>query len=122
MSSNPITNTEDTLYSLDILERIDWLEEAASQGSLVEDEKRELETLKKVADQAGPHAPDWEYGEVLIRDSHFKKYAMELAEEVGSLDSKVKWPYTCIDWDLAAKELQRDYTSVEFGDVTYWIR
>lgn len=25
-------------------------------------------------------------------------------------------------WERAASELQMDYTSVEFGDVTYWIR
>lgn len=27
--------------------------------------------------------------------------------------SDSKWPFTCIDWEQAAKELNQDYTSIE---------
>ena len=75
-----------------------------------------------LAEQAEGYAADWQYGEQLIRDSYFKDYAMELAEDIGAVDANASWPNTCIDWDQAARELQMDYTSVEFAGVTYWIR
>jgi len=88
-----------------------------------EDEGQELKTLQALADEASGCA-DWQYGETLIRDSYFQQYAEELADDCGMVDAKVssRWPYTCIDWERAAEELQQDYTSVEYGDVTYWIR
>ena len=36
--------------------------------------------------------------------------------------SESLWPYSCIDWEQAAEELQQDYMSVEFDGVTYWMR
>lgn len=40
-------------------------------------------------------------------DEHF---AQEMAEQLGSIDKNVSWPYTCIDWEYAAKELMYDYS------------
>lgn len=66
---------------------------------------------------------EWEYGETLIRDTHFRDYTQELAEECGDIDfRKLSWPLTCIDWDQAARELQYDYTSADFAGVAYWFR
>ena len=65
---------------------------------------------------------DYDYGETLIRDSFFKEYTMELASEISDSKNADVWPYTCIDWDQAARELKYDYSSVDFGGVTYWIR
>lgn len=65
---------------------------------------------------------DWEYGEVLVRDSYFKEYAQQLAEDCGMVPHDLKWPLRCIDWDAAARELKMDYTCVDFDGVTYWIR
>ena len=64
---------------------------------------------------------DW-YPVTLIRDSYFKEYAQELAEDIGALPKDAGWPAHCIDWDQAARELQTDYTSIDFGGVTYWVR
>jgi antirestriction protein len=64
---------------------------------------------------------DW-YPITLIRDSHFETYAQELAEEIGVINQAVRWPYTCIDWEQAARELQQDYSTVEYSGVTYWYR
>lgn len=64
---------------------------------------------------------DW-YPVTLIRDSYFKTYAQELAEECGMIDRTAHWPNTCIDWAQAALELQHDYTPCEIDGVTYWYR
>src|SRR5208282_2051077 len=55
----------------------------------------------------------------LIRCTYFKEYAQELAEECGMIQKEVKWPYTCIDWDHAARELLMDYTTISFNGVDY---
>ena len=59
---------------------------------------------------------DW-YPVMLIRDSYFDDYAQELAVCLTK-----RWPYTCIDWVQAARELQMDYTSTEIDGVTFWYR
>lgn len=64
---------------------------------------------------------DW-YPILLIRDSHFRDYAEELAEDIGAINSDAGWPNRCIDWARAARELQVDYSTVEFDGTTYWYR
>lgn len=86
------------------------------------DDGVELAALKALADEASGYAADWYDGETLIRDSYFTNYAMQLAEDIGAIDRNAQWPNTCIDWDQAARELQMDYTAVDFDGVTYWIR
>lgn len=36
-------------------------------------------------------------------------FAEQLAEELGYIDTDLKWPYTCIDWSSAARDLMHDY-------------
>jgi molecular chaperone DnaK (HSP70) len=151
MKTHEISNTDDVIDSRDVIARIeeleseredlqtaleDALESTTDEAETVIDQAKvelgewddanseELKTLKALADEAEGYASDWKHGEALIRDSHFEDYARELAEETGSLDSKIssQWPYTCIDWEKAARELQYDYTSVDFGGVEYWVR
>lgn len=86
------------------------------------DDADELRILKALADEASGYAADWRYGETLIRDSYFRDYAMELADDIGAVLDNAQWPMTCIDWDQAARELQMDYSAVDFDGVTYWIR
>lgn len=64
---------------------------------------------------------DW-YPITLIRDSYFRDYAEELADDIGAIDSNATWPCNCIDWERAALELQVDYSTVEYDGVTYWYR
>jgi hypothetical protein len=86
------------------------------------DDAEELKTLLALQEEASS-APDWNYGEQLIRDSYFKDYAQELAEDTSEIDfSSLQWPLTCIDWEQAADELKMDYTMVEFDGIDYWIR
>ena len=82
----------------------------------------ELARLTALRDDVAGYATDWQYGCTLIRDSYFKDYAQELAEDLGALEKDLKWPHTCIDWDQAARELRADYSSAELDGVTYWFR
>ena len=140
-----ISNTDDIIGSRDVIARIeeltDELETArADQGGETEsfeewlaavlrdsaepfhDEARELASLKTLAEEASGYAADWQHGETLIRDSYFKDYAQQLADDIGAIDRNASWPCNCIDWDQAARELRMDYTAVDFDGVTYWIR
>lgn len=121
-----ISNSDDVIDSRDIIARIEELESIEgieeSIANLIEsDEATELVALRDLASQ-GESYSDWEHGAALIRDSHFKTYAMDLADDIGAVPNDATWPCTCIDWDKATRELQMDYTSIEFDDVTYWIR
>ena len=91
---------------------VEWTEENGA----------ELAALEALQEQAEGYSPDWPYGATLIRDSYFRAYAQEMAEELDLVKPDAQWPYTCIDWDQAARELQMDYTSVDFDGVTYWVR
>jgi hypothetical protein len=90
----------------------------------IHDEIEELKVLHSLAEEASGYAADWSHGETLIRDSYFEDYAQQLAEDIGATNSEAahQWPLTCIDWKQAARELQMDYTSVDYDGVTYWIR
>lgn len=63
---------------------------------------------------------EYSANDTLIRDSYFETHAREEAESLGR--STDGWPFTCIDWERAANDLQSDYGSLEFDGVTYWIR
>jgi hypothetical protein len=130
-----ITNDQDVINSLDVIERIAELEaieaNAAEFGGeeFSDEERAERIALRALAAQAGDCAEDWECGTAIIRDSYFVEYAQELHDDIGAVsygnpDEPITnvWPYTCIDWEWAARELQYDYTAVDFDGVTYWVR
>ena len=92
-----------------------------AEADFDDDEREELKLLRELAEE-GEGLSDWRHGETLIRESYFEEYARQLADDLGYLDSQKGWPFTCIDWEQAAKELEQDYTSLSFGDVTYLAR
>lgn len=96
--------------------------EAQQNADAIAELREELAPLAELAEQASGYAADWDHGETLIRDSYFKEYAQELAEEIGAINADASWPNSCIDWDQAARELQQDYTAVSFDGIDYWIR
>lgn len=58
-----------------------------------------------------------------IKDSYFEEFARDEAENIGAFNARENsWPYSCIDWEKAAEELQTDYSSVEFDGLTYYYR
>lgn len=133
MTTQDIDNTADVIDVRDIIARVEELEPIAitvageSDDPLTEDETQEYTALSALlADLAGNGGDeqwrgDW-YPVTLIRDSYFKEYAQELAEEIGAIQANAQWPCRCIDWDKAAWELRMDYTSAEYDGVTYWYR
>ena len=121
--TDEINNMQDIIDSRDIIERIADLSALASYGGgLDRDEEAELMALIALESEGRGYAPDWEYGEVLIRDSHFEEYAEQLADDLGLISADATWPNSCIDWEQAARELQYDYTALDFDGVIYWVR
>lgn len=87
----------------------------------------EAATLRAFIEQFRGYGGDheWEgswFPVTFIRDSYFKTYAEELAEDIGAISREERWPACHIDWEAAARALQIDYTSGEYEDVTYWAR
>ena len=140
-ATDSITNSEDIIDSRDVIARIEYLTD--DRDNLVspdgkdwpDDDTRnqawadengtdadELAVLLALQEEAEGYAADWKYGEALIRDSYFQDYAQELADDIGAIKGDATWPNNHIDWEAAARELQQDYTSVEFDGVTYWVR
>lgn len=134
-----LNNMRDVIDSRDVIARIEELQdertylteqldedsEAADIPTIeseIEQLDEELAPLLVLAEEAEGYAADWQYGEQLIRDTYFQEYARELADDIGALENANSWPLTCIDWDQAARDLQMDYTAVEFDGITYWIR
>lgn len=143
-TTDAINNGANIIDSRDIIARLDELqserdsatdeaENADSEGawktedgtdvsdSWDEDQEAEYQTLKALADECEGYG-DWAHGETLIRDTYFKTYAQDLAEDIGAISQSAQWPNNCIDWEQAADELKADYMQVEFDGVYYWMR
>ena len=134
MDTTTLDLTADIIDVRDIIERVEELDSLRGneegtdegwQGNNAEwDELADLNILLASLRGNGGDEKwrgDW-YPVTLIRDSYFTDYAQELAVGCGDYPKTVRWPYTCIDWEQAAQELQYDYTSTEIGGVTYWYR
>lgn len=120
-----VTNDAKIIDSREVIERIRTLEswEDDPDIGLTDDESQELADLRDLAEE-GEGLSDWRYGVTLIRDDYFEEYAQEFFEDTrDSNSSKItEWPYCHIDWEAAADALKEDYTSIDFGDETYWGR
>ena len=140
MTKRSISNSEDLLDIRDIIARVEELEDAqadyehdedgnrtaAEWASEFADEAAELATLSSLlsdlAGTGGDHEwrGDW-YPVTLIRDDYFEEYARELVEDCGYI-AKDFPSWIEVDWKATARNVRMDYTSVEYGDVTYWSR
>lgn len=123
MNTTP-TNMDDVVDMRDVTERYEELEDAEDleEDEIVERDQFE-ELLNSLKGYGGDHQwrGDW-YPGSLIRDSYFQDYAEELADDIGAIDRNANWPCNCIDWERAARELQVDYSQVDWDGVTYWYR
>ena len=109
---------DDIIDSRDVIQAIEDLEAEKEQFGDEFDEAELLAQLKELDESVGGR--DWRDGVTLIRDGYFETYAQELAEDIGAIGRDLAWPANCIDWERAARELQMDYSSAEFGGVDYW--
>ena len=130
MTSTTLDLSADIIDVCDIIARVEELEEliegegCADQCQEYADEMSALQAI--LADLQGMGGDeqwrgDW-YPLTLIRDSYFRDYAEELADDCGMIPKDAKWPLNCIDWEHAARELRYDYSGVDIGGVTYWTR
>jgi DNA repair exonuclease SbcCD ATPase subunit len=87
------------------------------------DEQNELKNLENLRDEIGErHGEINDEGGPFVHANDFEEYAQELAEDIGAIDRNASWPNSCIDWERAARELQMDYTSVDWDGDTYYYR
>ena len=117
------SNTDDLIDGRDILDLIDGrdildLIDSAEAGEDLDGVN--VAPLLSLFNDIGKDRDSME--EVFIRDTHFQDYAQELAEDLGLTPEASEWPARCIDWEQAARELQQDYSAVELGGMTYWVR
>lgn len=121
------TAADDTIDSRDVIWHISDLSDDLENAETTDDREQiesDLAPLLALADE-GETLADWEDGVQLIRDDYFVTFAQEFANDIGAIDEDAtagQWPLYCIDWERAARELQMDYTPVEFDGVTYWAR
>ena len=130
MTTTTIMNDQDIIDSRDIIERIEELKELI-EGEGCEDActeyKLELAMLEDLADQGQSESSDWVHGETLIRRSYFVDYTEELINDCYEMPKQMHsgdWPFRhmTIDYEAAAKELEQDYSSIDFDGVEYLIR
>lgn len=128
MQSTALDLSADIIDVRDIIARFEELEDLEEGKHLTRPELEELDQLRAIlADIEGLGGDeqwrgDW-YPVTLIRDSHFRDYAEELAYDIGAVPQvALQWPMNCIDWEQAARELRYDYTGVDIDGVTYWTR
>lgn len=128
--TNPIDLTADIIDTRDIITRFEELEGEQPQD---DNDVRNWSDLQEFTDLGNileelkgnggdeQWRGDW-YPITLIRESHFKDYAQELAEDCGMIPANAQWPNNCIDWVQAARELRMDYTSTDIDGVEYFYR
>lgn len=136
-----ISNTDDVIDSRDVIERIeelegerealvdaitdagaDFLDETQKElADWDEENKAELDALKALTEEAEGYSEDWRHGATLVRDSYFEDYARELLEDIGDIPRNLPH-YLVIDWEATARNIQMDYTAVDFDGVCYWVR
>ncbi len=120
--------SEDVIDSRDVVSAIDHLESILperEEGDESDDEHADERALLAALvelreDYSGSEGFD--DGATLIRESHFREYAEQLADDIGAIDRNATWPLTCIDWDKAADELKADYTTSEVDGTTFYYR
>jgi hypothetical protein len=124
---NVFSLSDDIIDVREMIERIEELEELQELGEYTETPDCELQLLNAIMEELKGYGGDeqWRgdwYPITLVRDSHFQDYAQEIADECGLTDKPVEWPFTCIDWQQAARELRMDYSCIDINGVTYWYR
>lgn len=100
----------------------DTKENAQAELDAWDDEHgEEYAALEEFCNEAEQYCSDWHHGATLILDEHWADYAQQLVEDVGDIPRNMP-TYVVIDWEATADNLKADYTAVEWGAYTYWVR
>jgi len=118
MSRN-VDNTQETLDSRDIQERIDELQEI-DQAKIEEYETEELNHLLKIKESVGDDE-SWGFGITFIRDSYFEEDSEEFAYGCGDVDRNGMIA-SYVNWEEFADSRKMDFESIEFDGIEYWYR
>lgn len=118
-----ITSSEDVIDSRDVVDRIAWLESERDYDpeGWTADLQEELVNLHRLAEQGEHDVSDWQYGEALIRYSHFTTYCRELIQDCGYISENFP-NWIEIDWDATARNMRVDYVELTFDGVVYLAR
>ena len=125
-TTNTIDLTADIIDVRDIIARVEELEsdvDAIGEGEHIAEWKALTSILVDLQGMGGDEKwrGHW-YPLTLIRESYFRTYAEELADDIGAVPRNAQWPLTCIDWEQAARELRYDYSAIDIDGATYWTR
>lgn len=98
----PARFKDESMSESELQELYDFIE-------MVEDSGHDMEVFE-AAEACGidPSDVDEAYQGKYDSDEDF---AEEMAEQLGYMDEKKGWPFNCIDWEYAARELMYDYCS-----------
>lgn len=122
-----ITNRDDTLDTRDIIEYMEQLKselKLAQDPTTKQERQKELDNLMSLKEQTinNSNKEKWETGIQLINNWYFQEFAENEGRETGGLSSKevYQWPWYCVDWERATKDLKMDYFDVLYDDQIYW--
>ena len=124
MATNPVSNSDDLIDIRDVIEEFEELDDNENRDEDEQERWQELfDLLGDCIGQGGDEQwrGDW-YPVTLIRDTYFRTYAEELADDIGAVAKDAGWPSSFIDWEAAADALKQDYSIVTYGGVDYWTR
>lgn len=121
--------TQNVFDSREILEAIEELEtletialdpEATPEDiqEFSSEDMTELARLREFESLAN-WVEDWKYGETFIHERYFTEYAKDLVTDCYSITAP---DWVEIDWESTAKNLQDDYSSVDFEGETFYVR
>jgi len=121
-------NGEDIIDVRDIIERIEELQSEFDLDAnlLGEEEREEMAVLLAIMENLKGYGGDeqWRgdwYPIILIRESYFTDYIQGMLEDCGTIPRDLPhWVH--IDWELTAREVMVDYSSVDVDGVTYLYR
>jgi hypothetical protein len=104
------------------LDGFETLEAAKQALADWDDEHGEAyKALEEFCNDGEQYCDDWHHGVQLILDEHWTEYAEELARDIGALPRDLP-DWVVIDWEATADNLKDDYTPIEWGAYTYWVR
>lgn len=121
-----IMHKQDTIDSREVIKRIAQLNSNCRYhiDELDEDdafELAELEAFEKEAIEQGCGEAEWLHGAHFINDNYFVRYIQEMLQDDGTLTRDLPW-YVKVDWEETADNLKIDYSEINMGPSSFWVR